>query len=190
MTFKGVSTKRSTTYSNLSGIWSIYHDGHFTLWPDEPTPDYCYCSVYNVNTESRVVAQHSCFYIETWTAVGSELSGLCVAVHGYYVAGVLGSRLVMFVFSAVLTSLLCQLNFSYVRIYQKSTTWKHMLQFNSRPGRGLNIWVTFFPAKVYSAFHPSGVGKMSTSIHGWPDLKRLPLAPIYASGPLGVNWSS
>ena len=27
------------------------------------------------------------------------------------------------------------------------------------------IWVNFFPAKVHSAFHPSG-GKMSTSIHG------------------------
>ena len=39
-------------------------------------------------------------------------------------------------------------------------------QFDSRPGRGLNIWVTFFPAKVHSAFHPPGVGKMSTSIHG------------------------
>ena len=39
-------------------------------------------------------------------------------------------------------------------------------QFNSRPGRGLNIWVTFFPTKVHSAFHPYGVGKMSTSIHG------------------------
>ena len=39
-------------------------------------------------------------------------------------------------------------------------------QFDSRPGRGLNIWVTFFPAKVHSAFHPYGVGKMSTSIHG------------------------
>ena len=36
----------------------------------------------------------------------------------------------------------------------------------SRPGRGLNIWVTFFPAKVHSAFHPSGVGKISTSIRG------------------------
>ena len=36
-----------------------------------------------------------------------------------------------------------------------------------RPGRGLNIWVTFFPPKVHSAFHPSGVGKiMCSSIHG------------------------
>ena len=34
-------------------------------------------------------------------------------------------------------------------------------RFDSRPGRGLNIWVTFFPAKVHSAFHPPGVGKMS-----------------------------
>ena len=38
-------------------------------------------------------------------------------------------------------------------------------RFDPRPGRGLNIWVTLFPAKVHSAFHPSGVGKMSTSIH-------------------------
>ena len=38
--------------------------------------------------------------------------------------------------------------------------------FDSRPGRGLIIWVTFYPAKVHSAFHPSAVGKMSTSIHG------------------------
>ena len=29
-------------------------------------------------------------------------------------------------------------------------------QFDSRPDRGLNIWVTFFPAKVHSAFHPFG----------------------------------
>ena len=50
------------------------------------------------------------------------------------------------------------------------------------------IWVTFFPVKVHSAFHPSGVGKMSTSIHGRA-LKRLPEAPIYASGPLGLNRS-
>ena len=28
-----------------------------------------------------------------------------------------------------------------------------------QPGRGLNIWVTFFPTKVHLAFHPSGVGK-------------------------------
>ena len=28
-------------------------------------------------------------------------------------------------------------------------------QFDSRPGWGLNIWVTFFPTKVHSAFHPS-----------------------------------
>ena len=39
-------------------------------------------------------------------------------------------------------------------------------RFDSRPGQGLNIWVTFFPAKVHSAFHPPGVGKTSTSIHG------------------------
>ena len=39
-------------------------------------------------------------------------------------------------------------------------------RFDPWLGRGLNIWVTFFPAKVHSAFHPFGVGKMSTSIHG------------------------
>ena len=39
-------------------------------------------------------------------------------------------------------------------------------QFDYRPGRGLNICVTFFPAKVHPAFHPSGVDKMSTNIHG------------------------
>ena len=27
------------------------------------------------------------------------------------------------------------------------------------------IFATFFPAKVHSAFHPSEVGKMSTSMH-------------------------
>ena len=37
---------------------------------------------------------------------------------------------------------------------------------SSIPDPGLNIWVTFFPTKVHSAFHPSGVGKMSTSTHG------------------------
>ena len=31
--------------------------------------------------------------------------------------------------------------------------------FDARPGWGLNIWVTLFPAKVHSAFHPSRVGK-------------------------------
>ena len=36
-------------------------------------------------------------------------------------------------------------------------------RFDSGPGRGLNIWVTFFPAKVHSAFHPPGVGEMSTA---------------------------
>ena len=47
-------------------------------------------------------------------------------------------------------------------------------RFDSRPGRGLNIWVTFFPAKVHSAFHPPGVGKMSTSIRGliWSGCQR------------------
>ena len=45
---------------------------------------------------------------------------------------------------------------------------------------------TFFPAKVHSAFHPSEVGKMSTSMHG---LLRsgCKFAPVYASSPLGVN---
>ena len=38
-------------------------------------------------------------------------------------------------------------------------------QFDSQPGRGLNIWVTFFPAKIHAAFHPYRVCKMSTSIH-------------------------
>ena len=38
--------------------------------------------------------------------------------------------------------------------------------FDLRLGRGLNIWVIFFPTKVHSVFHPSGVGKVSTSIHG------------------------
>ena len=38
-------------------------------------------------------------------------------------------------------------------------------QLGPRPGRGLNIWVTFFPAKAHSTFDPSGVGKMSASIH-------------------------
>ena len=54
-------------------------------------------------------------------------------------------------------------------------------RFDSRPGRGLNIWVTFFPAKVHSAFHPSGVGKMSTSIHGpiWSGCqRRLYILPV------------
>ena len=59
-------------------------------------------------------------------------------------------------------------------------------QFDSQPGRALDIWVTFFPAKVHSAFHPSGVRENEYQ-HTWTDLKRLPLAPIYASGPLGVN---
>ena len=46
---------------------------------------------------------------------------------------------------------------------------------------GLNIWVTFFPAKVLS------FPKMSTSIHGpiWSGCQRRLL---YASGPLGVNF--
>ena len=30
----------------------------------------------------------------------------------------------------------------------------------------LEYLATFFPAKVHSAFHPSEVGKMSTSMHG------------------------
>ena len=51
------------------------------------------------------------------------------------------------------------------------------------PGRGLNIWVIFFLAKVHSAFHSSGVGKMSTDQHTRTALKRLPEASIYASGP-------
>ena len=54
-------------------------------------------------------------------------------------------------------------------------------RFDSRPGRGLNIWVTFFPAKVHSAFHPPGVGKMSTSIHGpiWSGCqRRLYMLPV------------
>ena len=54
-------------------------------------------------------------------------------------------------------------------------------RFNSRPGRGLNIRVAFFPAKVRSAFHPHGVGKMSTSIHGliWSGCHlRLYMLPI------------
>ena len=61
-------------------------------------------------------------------------------------------------------------------------------RFDSRPGRGLNIWVTFFPAKVHSAFHPPG-GRRNEYQHTWTGLKQLPEAPIYASGPLGVNWS-
>ena len=54
-------------------------------------------------------------------------------------------------------------------------------RFDSRPGRGLNIWVTFFLAKVHSAFHPPGVGKMSTSIHGpiWSGCqRRLYMLPV------------
>ena len=54
-------------------------------------------------------------------------------------------------------------------------------RFDSRPGRGLNIWVTFFPAKVHSAFHPPGVSKMSTSIHGpiWSGCqRRLYMLPV------------
>ena len=54
-------------------------------------------------------------------------------------------------------------------------------QFDSRLGRGLNIWVTFFPVKVHSAFHPPGVGKMSTSIHGplWSGCqRRLYMLPV------------
>ena len=35
-------------------------------------------------------------------------------------------------------------------------------RFDPQPVQGLNIWVTFFPAK----FRPSGVSKMSTSIDG------------------------
>ena len=38
-------------------------------------------------------------------------------------------------------------------------------RFNPQSGRGLNIWGTFFAAKVNSAFHPFGASKMSTSIH-------------------------
>ena len=54
-------------------------------------------------------------------------------------------------------------------------------RFDSRPGQGLNIWVTFFPAKVHSAFHPPEVGKMSTSIHGliWSSCqRRLYMLPV------------
>ena len=40
-------------------------------------------------------------------------------------------------------------------------------QFDPRPGRGLNIWVTFLPTKIHSDFIPHRVGKMSTSIYGW-----------------------
>ena len=29
----------------------------------------------------------------------------------------------------------------------------------------VDIWVTFFPTKVHSAFHPFRVGKINTSIH-------------------------
>ena len=36
----------------------------------------------------------------------------------------------------------------------------------SPPGGGLNIWMIFIATKVLSAFHPSRVGKMSTSTHG------------------------
>ena len=39
----------------------------------------------------------------------------------------------------------------------------HFPNLNSRPCRVLNICVTFFSAKVDSAFHPYGVGRMSTS---------------------------
>ena len=37
--------------------------------------------------------------------------------------------------------------------------------FKSRRCRVLNICVTFFSAKADSAFHPYGVGKMSTSFY-------------------------
>ena len=55
---------------------------------------------------------------------------------------------------------------------------------------GSILWgVRYFRSVVtlggQSSIHPSGVGKMSTSIH--TTLKRLPEAPIYVSGPLGVN---
>ena len=63
-----------------------------------------------------------------------------------------------------------------------STSQPEGPRFNPRPRRGLGICVPPFPAEVHSAFYPSEVGKMSTSIHG----PRLPKAPICAFGPLGV----
>ena len=52
-------------------------------------------------------------------------------------------------------------------------------QFDSRPGQGLNIWVTFFPAKVHSAFHPPEVGKMSINGPIWSGYqRRLYMLPV------------
>ena len=46
-------------------------------------------------------------------------------------------------------------------------------QVQSRPLRGLNVCLTFFPAEVHSGFDPPEVGKMSTSMDR---IERLPAA--------------
>ena len=51
----------------------------------------------------------------------------------------------------------------YEQWYKISTFQTQGSGFKSWPRRVLNICVTFFSAKVVSAFHPYGVGKMSTS---------------------------